>query len=381
MASTNHLIWVEISRKALVSNVKIFQEIIAKNVILCPSVKANAYGHGLIPVAKILTQAGVPWLSVNSIEEALGLRKAGIKIPIYILGYVPFYALEEAARNNFRIVLYNNETLGLLEKLGKKLKKKIRVHVKIDTGTSRQGLFPDAALDFCARARKSGRIDIEGISMHFANIEDTLNDAYAKKQLREFQNIKTLLDARGFNIPFAHCANSAATLLYPETHFNFVRPGISIYGLWPSPEARKKTEILHRQIKLKPVLSWKTKIAQVKEIPKNTPVGYGCTYVTKRKTRLAILPVGYYDGYDRGLSNKGSALVHGKRAKILGRVCMNIIMADITEIPKARLESEVTLLGKQGKAEISAEEMGELIDTINYEITTRINEKIPRIAV
>lgn len=393
------LTWVEINKSNLIHNIKTFRRLSGQQVILAPCVKANAYGHGLIETSKIISGAGTDWLCVNALFEASALRAAGIKIPIYILGYVMIKELKEAVRLGCRLVVYNKESVVGLAKAARKLRCKARIHVKIETGNNRQGILMDEVLDFAKFVRRFPEIELEGVSTHFANIEDTLDPSYAMLQLCNFEKAIRTLAATGFDVPIKHCANSAATMLHPETHFNMVRPGIAVYGLWPSEEVRNKVEKLDcaskptykstddsvgdstnkRDITLKPVLSWKTRVAQIKEVQKGSYIGYGCTFRAPRRTKLAILPVGYYDGYDRGFSNKSHVLLRGARAPLRGRVCMNIIMTDVTDIPNVSLEDTATLIGKDGREEITAEELASLIGTINYEITTRINEKIPRV--
>lgn len=373
------LSWAEISQGALEHNIKVLRKRVGSQIILAPSVKANAYGHGMKEISKMALKAGADWLCVNALFEAEILRKSGIKAPIYIMGYVLKQDLPDAVRLKARVVTYNRETIVELAKAARKQKAKVKVHLKVETGNNRQGIPIEKIFDFVEFARKFPRIEIEGLATHFANIEDATNGRYARFQLENFKRTLAALCARGINIPIPHCANSAATILFPETHFGMVRPGIAVYGLWPSPEVKAVAKKKHQLISLKPIISWKTRIAQIKEIPKGSFVGYGCTYKTKRKTRLAILPVGYYDGYDRGFSNVSHVLIDGKRAPVRGRVCMNITMVDVTDIPIVRVEDPVTLLGRDGREEISAEYLADLIGTINYEITTRIHEGIPRI--
>lgn len=373
------LTWVEVDQSAINHNIKVFRKLVGSKVLLAPSVKANAYGHDLIETSKIALKSGADWLCVNALFEARKLHAAGIKSPLYIMGYVLKKDLAEAVKLGCRLVVYNRETIKALADAAKRLRKKAFIHIKVETGNNRQGILMDELENFARFVKKFPQIVMEGIVTHFANIEDATDSSYARFQLQNFLAAFEGLKKIGVKIPIRHCANSAATILFPETHFDLVRPGIAVYGMWPSEEVKKAAQKKHRFISLKPVLSWKTKIAQIKKIPKGAFVGYGCTYKTLRRTRLAILPVGYYDGYDRGLSNKAHVLIHGKRAPVRGRVCMNIIMADVTDIPRARVEDTAVLLGKDGRAEITAEQMADWADTINYEITTRIHEGISRI--
>lgn len=390
MVNSRPLSIVEINKKALEYNINVFKSLIAKNVKLCACVKANAYGHGLVECAKIIASCDRGnrlrrppcWLGINAVFEAEALRNAAIKNPIYILGYVPFDQIESAIKLNCRFVVYNKETVEKAGKIAKKLNKKAFLHIKIETGNNRQGILFDKALELARMISKNKNLVLEGIATHFANIEDTTDHSYANFQLKNFKNIARKIEsAIKTKIPIKHCANTAATILFPETHLDMVRIGIGIYGMWPSNETYVSALTLGKKIALKPVISWKTKIAQIKIIPEGSYIGYGCTYKTTAPVRIAIIPIGYYDGYDRKLSNNAYVLIRGKRASIRGRVCMNIIMADVTDIKDAKLEDEVVLLGKQGREKITAEQMASWVNTINYEMTTRINERIPRIAI
>lgn len=373
------LIWVEVGKSALKHNLRVFRKLVGPKVLIAPSVKANAYGHDLVQTSKILLESGADWLAVNALFEAEKLRSAGIKNPIYIMGYVLKQDLADAVRLGCRIIVYNSETVRALGEACEKLRKKVSIHLKVETGNNRQGILASELVDFVKFVQRFPLIRLEGLATHFANIEDTTDPSYAMYQLKNFRSALRGLEDMGVKIPISHCANSAATILFPETHFALVRPGIAVYGLWPSPEVKKVAQKKHRAVELFPALSWKTRIAQIKEVPKGAYIGYGCSYLTNHKTRLAILPVGYYDGYVRGFSNKAYVLIHGKRAPVRGRVCMNIIMVDVTDIPSARVEDAATLLGRDGREEITAEYLANISGTINYEITTRIHEGIPRI--
>ena len=389
-ANKNSLTWVEISAEALRENIRQFRKLL-DGKILCVCVKANAYGHGLVEASKIFLEAGQPteqagadWLSVNSLYEARKLRENGVNSPIYILGYVPFCELEEAVNLNTRIVVYNKETVLKLGEIGKPVK----IHLKVETGNNRQGILTDEIADFAKYAGKFPNIEIEGLSSHFANIEDTTDHSFSEKQLARFNDAIKKLGKEGIKIPIRHIANSAAAILFPKTHYEMVRIGISAYGMWPSHETYVSHLSSGDKFNLTPAFTWKTKIAQIKKVPAGEYVGYGCTYKAEHDTKLAILPVGYYDGYDRGVSN-GYVLVCGKRAPIRGRICMNIIMVDVTAIPEAKLEDEVVLIGKGGVGgntqaageAITAEQFASWASSINYEITTRVNERIPRVVV
>jgi len=378
----HHLTWVEISRANLSHNIKSFRELIGSGRILCPAVKGNAYGHGLTVCAPVMVEAGADWLGVNALFEAVELMESGIKVPIYIMGYIALDELQTAVENGFHFVVYNEETLQALAQITNKLQKPAFTHLKIETGTHRQGVLAHQIENILELYRNHPLVQMEGLAAHFANIEDTTDHSYAQFQLQNFENAVEKIRAAGFSPKFIHTANTAATILFPKTHFTMVRTGIGNYGLWPSRETREAAEKDGKNISLKPVMTWKTKIAQVKKIPAGSSIGYGCTYKTDRDSVIAVLPVGYYDGYDRRLSNNSFVLVGGKRAPIRGRIFMNMVVADVTDIPGVRPEDEVVLLGKQsglhGSSEISADDIAQWMGTINYEVTTRINEKLER---
>lgn len=367
---------VEVSKEALERNIHEFRRICGDDRILTPCVKANAYGHGLVEASRVFLESGADWLAVNALYEAQELREAGIEEPIYVLGYIAVDDLEEACCiPGLRMVIYNRETVDELAKS----ENPPPVHIKVETGNNRQGVMMDDLVEFARYVQKAG-LRIEGLTTHFANIEDTTDHRYARQQLERFKEADILLQAIGIEVPIKHCANSAATLLFDEVRMDMVRPGIACYGMWPSSETLVSLlQSGKSKIELKPAFTWKANLAQVKEIEAGEFIGYGCTYQTTHKTRIGIVPVGYYDGYDRGVSNQAYVLVNGQRAAVLGRVCMNIIMIDLTDIPEAKLEDEVVLIGKQEVAEISAEQFAEWAGTINYEITTRVREGIERV--
>jgi len=375
-----NIIWVEVDKKAIQANIRAFRRLLPPHVRFMPVIKSNAYGHGLPEVASILAEAKqVDWLGLNSLDEALLLRRTGIRKPLLLLGYVPLSRLAEAARNEIRLTVYNKETILALSQI--RANKKIFLHIKLETGTNRQGVSLDEAVKLATLIKKYSHLSLEGYSTHFANIEDTTDRSYPDSQKENYRRMISRLEKLGYGAPVNHVACTAAALIFPDTHKNLARIGIGLYGLWPSRETMLAVRDRDPIFKLEPVLSWKTRVAQVKIVPSGSFVSYGCTYRTTRRTRLAVLPVGYYDGYDRKLSNTAHVLIKGKRAPIRGRVCMNICLADITDIPGVKLEDEVVLLGRQGKEHISAEQLAQWIGTINYEVVTRINPFLPRIVV
>jgi len=373
--------WVEINRQAFLHNVREFQKRLGPTGLMAV-IKANAYGHGLLEIARLSTEAGIDWFGVHSLEEGLALRQAGFRQKILILGYLPLAQAGEAVGADLRVTVYNLETLRALAAASRKLHKPALVHLKIETGTNRQGIAINKLGSFLSWLKKTPEVKVEGVSSHFANIEDTTDDYYPRYQLDNFLQAVKFLQASGLDVPVKHMSCSAAAILFPETYFNLARVGIGLYGLWPSRETLVSCRLRGQEpLKLKPVLSWRARVAQIKAVPRGAYIGYGCTYRTTRPTRLAIIPVGYYDGYDRSLSNSAYVLIKGKRAQVRGRVCMDFIMVDITDIPGVKLEDTVTLLGSEGKEKIQADQLASLAGTISYEIVTRINPLIPRLIV
>lgn len=391
--------WVEISRAAFAHNFRFFRNRVGDEVELSSVVKANAYGHGWREIATLARENGADSFCVHSLDEALDLRGAGFEEDVLIMGHVPLQRLEEVVEHDLRMMLVNGESLELLAEITERLEKRVRVHLKVETGTHRQGITEDELEHFLAYLREHPRIVLDGVYTHYANIEDTTRHDYAESQLERFRRHSDRILAAGFQVARhkheeggepsffrRHTACSAAVALFPRTHYEMVRLGISQYGLWSSKETYLSYILEHgapdpEAPVLRPVMTWKTRLGQVKPVPAGAYIGYGCSYQTTRDSRIAILPVGYSDGYDRRLSNQAYVLVRGRRAPVRGRVCMNLTMVDVTDIPDAALEDEVVLLGRQGEQEITAGQLGDWIGTINYEVVTRIQPKLPRIVV
>jgi len=374
--------WIEIERSALEHNIQQFRNLIGTRRKLLVMVKANAYGHGMFEVAGIACNSRADWLGVQSVEEGVSLRREKFECPILVVGYIPLDNLKKAVINDLRITVYNPESIDKLGEVCRKLGKKAFLHIKVETGTYRQGVDKGDILAFVEKIRRDPQLVLEGVSSHFANIEDTTDHTYARQQLHNYHTIIQNLKEYKINIPVKHFSCSAATILFSETHFDMARIGIGIYGLWPSKETYLSSLLQDQHpISLKPVLSWKARIAQLKKVPKGAMVGYGCTYKTGRESLLAVVPVGYYDGYPRNLSNTSYILINGERAPLRGRVAMNFLVADVTDISGVRLEDKVVLIGKSGNDAISADSLASWQGTINYEAVTRINPFIPRIVV
>ena len=367
--------WCEVDTAALTENLRAFRGLVG-GTILAPAVKSNGYGHGLVLAARAFLAGGADWLCVDALEEARALRSAGLTCPLYILGYVPLDELAQAASLDCRLVVYGRESIERLASTGLP----VRIHLKIETGNHRQGVTADEAVALANLATLSPALTVEGVSSHFANIEDTTDHTYARRQLARFEAAVGALRAAGHAVPIRHLSNTAASLLWPDQRFEMVRIGIGGYGIWPSKETRVAAQLAGRgELALRPALVWKTRIAQVKAVPEGSFIGYGCSYMTTHPTRLAILPVGYADGYDRGLSNLAYVLVRGRRAPVRGRICMNITMVDVTDIPDAALEDEVVLLGDDGREHLAADQLADWAQTISYEIVARVGGHVPRI--
>ncbi len=369
------LSWLEIDRTRLLSNVSAFRAL-GQGRALMTVVKANAYGHGLSAVAPLLAPA-TDWFGVNSLEEALSLSQLGIERPILIMGHTPSAEAETLVRGGFRQVVYRLDALAALAAAAQKTALAARIHLKIETGTHRQGVALSELPSFASALAGMPGLAVEGAYTHFANIEDTLDPSYAQLQLARFREALDLLSGLGVRPSLLHAAATAGAILYPETHFNLLRVGIGAYGIWPSRETRLAARERGRSISLAPVLNWKSRLVQVKSVAAGGFVGYGLTFQANRPMRLGVVPVGYYDGYDRRLSNSGRALVGGKPAPVVGRVAMNMMALDVTDT-EAREDDEVVLLGRQGASEITAEELAEKVGTIPYEILSRINPLLPR---
>lgn len=379
----NNLSWLEISKSSLIHNLKQFKKIIGSQTQLMAVVKSNAYGHGLVECAKIFAKAGADWLGVVNLDEALALKKAGIKKPVMVLSYFDLSQnsldpLTQAIKKGVRLPVYDLKTAKWLSRIALKARKTAYLHVKIDTGTSRLGVLPSEAVGLIKRLLKLPNLRLEGVFSHLADSENP-NQTFTNKQIDIFEKLIIKLEKQGINIPLNHLACSAATILNKRSWFNLVRVGISLYGLYSIQDGWQKMKRKYSWFSLKPALSWYTKVIQIKELPAGTSIGYGLTYKTKRQSKIAVLPFGYWEGYDRKLSNSGKVLIHGQHAPVRGRVCMNMTMIDITDIPNVRVGDRVTLIGCDGKEEITTEELAKKIGTINYEVVTRINPLLKRV--
>ncbi|MDJ0716566.1 MAG: alanine racemase [Prochloraceae cyanobacterium] len=379
--------WCEVSRYAIKSNVDMLRKRVGKDVILGVVVKADAFGHGILPCAKEFIAAGVDWLIVNFAYEAKILRQAGIDAPIYICGNVSASQAPIIAQTKARVVLYDREVALALDRAAREVGQPIPVHIKIETGTHRQGVELDEAIELAKLVSTLNGLVLEGISTHYADIEDTTDHSFARQQLLQLTEAKKAFLEAGLEVPMVHSANSAATILWQETHGSMVRVGIAAYGLWPSTETYATVLQTYADRgegfipNLQPVLSWRTRIVQVKEVPAGEYISYGRTFRTTYPMRIAILPLGYHEGYDRRLSNLAHVLIKGTRSPVRGRVCMNMMMVDVSHIRDVKVGDVATLLGRDGEERISAEQLASWMGTINYEVVSRIHSSQPRFVV
>jgi len=373
--------WVEISAGSLARNLAGIRGLMSRDALLVAVVKANAYGHGVDQVAPVAA-AHADWLAVHSAEEARHLRQLGLKAPILIMGFVAPDELRDLDRE-VHVTVSSPEVLGWLGDYRRRTGIGLPVHLKVETGTNRQGVAI-GELGGLVRTASKKDLEVVGLASHFANIEDTLEHDFARQQLESFRRALVEVEgALGHAPQFVHASCSAAALLFRETDFSMVRVGISMYGHWPSRETQLSWILEHGRdgLPLRPVLSWKSVVGQLKDVRQGETVGYGRSWTARRSTRLAVLPVGYSDGYSRALGNRSLVIIRGSRAPVVGRVCMNIMMVDVTDIPGVVVGDEVVLIGRQEDAAVTAEELAGLSGTINYELLARISPSVPRLLV
>ncbi len=362
--------WVEIDLRAIGRNVRSMAELVGPGVELMAVLKADGYGHGAVKVAHTALHNGATWLGVACLGEALALRQAGIDAPILILGFTPPWQARDAVLHDIATTVFSTEVAAALSRAAADLHRTARVHVKVDTGMGRLGLLPHEVLPFVHSLKVLPSLECEGIFTHMA-AADAPDLSYTYMQLARFEEVLSALRGEHLLPRYIHAANSAATLRVPQSRYNMVRIGIALYGLNPSPDAPLPREF-------KPALSFKCQIAQVKELPEGSYISYGCTFRTSRPSRIAVIPVGYADGFRRTPAHWGEVLVRGRRAPIVGRVCMDQTMIDVTDIPNVRSGDEVVLIGAQGDDSITVDEVARRLGTINYEVVSEILARVPR---
>ncbi len=369
--------WVEVNLSAIENNARRLVEIASGAQVMAVA-KANAYGHGAIEVSRAALRGGVHWLGVVSLGEALELRRANIAAPILVTGYTPPDWTRAAVENDVTLTVFTLDVARAISDAARALNIHARLHLKVDTGLSRLGVLPDEAVSFARAVIALPNVEIEGVYTHFAmaDMPDALGeigwgDAFTQKQLTIFRGVLNALARADIQPRYRHCANSPATMRLPDARFNLVRSGILICGLDPDPQVPRPPGFV-------PALSFKTQVAHVKQVAAGAYVGYGGAFRAARPTRVAIVMVGYADGYRRKLANNGAVLIRGVRAPIIGRVCMDQCFADVTEIEDVQAGDEVVLIGKQGAEEICAEELAERMGTNNYETVTTISARVER---
>lgn len=364
---------VEINLDAVKHNVREFKKSVNdENVAMMAAVKANGYGHGAIQVAKAAIEAGVSHIAVAFVDEGIELREAGITVPILVLGYTPEEAVEDAIEYDLMMTVYRIEDVRNIERIAERLQKKACIQIKIDTGMSRIGLQEEEVVPFLQELQKMQHVEVEGIFTHYSTA-DEVDKTYTLMQKDLFEKAVNTAKEMGIHLPFIHSSNSAGTMELNNEFQNMVRVGIGIYGMYPS------NEVDHKTVTLQPILTLKSKVAHVKQAKQGRGVSYGNTYVATGEEWVATIPIGYADGFSRHLSSKGYALINGVRVPIIGRVCMDQLMLDVTKAMPVHVGDEVVFYGKQGNEEIAVEEVADMLGTINYEVTCMLDRRIPRV--
>jgi alanine racemase len=370
MSMDGNITWAEIDLDAIKQNIQTITHFIGEGVEVIGVLKANAYGHGAAPIAQAAVQAGISRLAVHRLSEGTALRHAGIKVPILIMGYTPpegAFKILNACLTPSVITLEFAKALSIVSRSNNKT---TSIHIKVDTGMSRYGLMPDEVLAFAKKLLQLPGLFLEGIFTHLATSE-LVDQSFAHEQLIIFEQVLKTLKSSGIEFPLIHAASSAAIVKFPEAYFNAVRLGIFLYG-------GKSSKDFELPFELRSALTLKSIVSRVRVLPPGSAISYNRTYILKEATRVALVPVGYGDGYPRNLSNRASVLIHGKRARIIGMICMDQFVVDISEIPEVKQDDEVVLIGKQGTDFIGVEELAELANTNSNEIMTSLSSRVAR---
>ena len=367
-------VWAKIYLDNLAHNIREIRKTVKKNTLITAVIKANAYGHGSIETAKVFLENGASRLAVATLSEAIELRRAGIDAPILILGYTPKSQHSLVIEYDISQTIYSFEDALALSKAASEQNKTGTIHIKIDSGMGRIGFLPeDGAIDEIINISKLPNIYIEGIFTHFATADEK-DKAYTRLQFERFSTVVDKLEKKGLSIPIKHVSNSAAIIELPEYELDMVRPGIILYGYYPSNDVNKD------RIKLKPAMTVKAKISHLKTVPKGTGISYGQIFVTDRESKIATIPIGYADGFTRILSSKAEVSIKGKRVPVVGRICMDQCMLDVTDVEDVKVGDEVVLLGYE-EGQPDAVEIGEKLNTISYEILCGVGRRIPRVYI
>lgn len=370
--------WVEVSRVAMTENIAALRTFLKPESTFCAVVKANAYGCGIREAVSIAENNAIDTFAVDSIDEATIVRSLLPNATIIILGITVTERLIDVCEIDAIQTVYNPETIVEITKHAHRNRRPARVSIKVETGLHRQGVNPRGLANMLDAIRTAGEsIVLEGVGAHFASAEEP-NDPMNAFQLKHFRAALDTIHAAGYFPRLEHIACSAAAMANRESQCTMTRFGIAMYGLWSGRNLKRQIVLGCKNIELHPVLSWKTRIAQIKDVPPGATVGYDCTFTANRPLRIAVIPVGYYDGYDRGLANKGEVLIRGRKCPVIGIVCMNMMMVDVSAVPSVALDDVVTLIGRDGMNAITADDIAATIGTINYEVVTRINPLLPR---
>lgn len=370
------LSFIEVNLNKIKHNTSIIKQNIRPGAALMAVVKANAYGHGAVEIARTVLANGASYLAVARLDEGSELRAAGIMAPILVMGYTPPDQVARGIDHDLTLTVTEWAVAAAVSQAAHQTKKTARLHVKVDTGMGRFGLLPNEVVPFFARLATLPSIELEGIFSHFAVADETNNPAaitYTQQQFDTFAAVLTALKTAGYHVPIRHIANSAATLNHSATYYlDAVRVGIALYGLRPNAA-------IPLSLPLKPVLTLKSRVARVRTLPAGASISYGRTYITPRAMPVALVTVGYGDGYPRLVSNRGAVLINGQRAPIIGRVCMDQMVVDVSGLGTVQVNDEVVLIGCQGQACIKAEDVARWAETINYEVTTALLPRLPRV--
>lgn len=375
MLSLRPRVVAEVSIEAIKHNYHEIRKIIPHSTQIMGIVKADGYGHGAVEIANILQGEGVDQLAVAIASEGEELRKSGIKKPILVLGYTPAADIEALIAYDLTQTVFSFEMAEFISREAGKFGKSVNVHIKVDTGMGRIGFLADPqSIEEIKKITKLPNINMEGIFTHFSTADES-DTTYTRDQWSIFTGFLNELHEAGIEFPIVHAANSAATMVHPYTYVNMIRPGIIMYGYYPSDY------LYGKKINLKPAMTLKTQVVHIKELSKEHYIGYGRKYCTTRTTKIATIPIGYADGYSRRLSNKGRVLIRGQYAGVLGNICMDQFMVDVSHIPDIMVGDEVVIFGTQGDKTVTIEELARLTDTINYEIMCMIGKRVPRLYV
>lgn len=368
-------VWAEINLDNLAHNIKEVRRVVNKESLITAVIKADAYGHGSVMAAKIFLENGADRLAVATLSEAIELRNAGIMAEILILGYTPDFQAITAIENNITLTVYNYENAYSISKAAKNINKTAKIHIKIDSGMGRIGFRnEDKSLEDIQKISELSNVFIEGIFTHFAKA-DEINKEFTNKQFSQFDMIINAIESRGIKIPIKHASNSAAIIDLPEYNLDMVRAGIMLYGLYPSDE------VLKDRVNLKPSMILKTKISNVKSVSKGTGISYGHIHITQHDSIIGTIPIGYADGFTRMLINKADVGIKDSRAKVVGRICMDQCMIDVTHITDVKIDDEVIIFGDGRNNSPHINEVAQKLGTINYEIVCMVSRRVPRVYI